>query len=356
MDADDSNIVGAESNLPSSDGVEGAVEGDGEELHTSAVVHEDEGERMDPAANSDNSPDGTPPGSPGVEDDGVDQVDTQRQVDDKPSELKVGDRVNIPREQRNLPCVASIVTFKEGGKTAVVYDDMMWAGFNTQEVEEWFRSGRLPRVTEEQDVPICQRARAFLCPFNGAPPDLFLFDERVLPSNQAGGWRWFGRLVPAPPNGTHGQKYSTPRFAKEMNAGCRVALCGRITRLQPLKRGEPKEMLNTSTEFTVLGFVQGQLASQKSNWLIVSSMKGEVSDSSHIYVATAFGRAAEDIHVTILNDGARVMHDGLKASVEEAMVRCYCPSCFNHLSWTHALSCTVCVLYRCCSRRVQPSK
>lgn len=234
--------------------------------------------------------------------------------------VKAGDRLCVPRDELSRPTIASVMATKHDGPTVIVYDDMMWAAYQTLELEEALREGKVAPATEEEDVPHSQRARVFLCPLNGSPPDCFLFHERTLPA-QARAWRWFSRLVPAPQNGTHGQRYSEPRLGKELLCGSSVNLSGRVTRLVPFKRSEPREFLHTGTLFSVLGFVQATLPQQKSYWAVVCSNSKEMK-STHIYVATLFGKAADDIHVTIVDRVEdELNHLEWEARIENAMVR-----------------------------------
>lgn len=238
--------------------------------------------------------------------------------------LASGDRLHIPRDDGAACVLASVVGLKHDGPTVIVYDDMMWAAFKTNDVEHSLKTGAIRKVSEEEDISSSERARLFLCPWNGAPPDSFLFDEHTIPAAAAAGWRWFGRLVPAPTDGTHGQRYSSPRIAKELMPGSRVKLCGRVTRLKPFKRGERKERLTNETPFTVLGIVQASLPSQKSYWLVVTSCVSVPAESTQMYSATMFGKAADEVHVTMLDvtvlDGANDNSDAYASSVETAIV------------------------------------
>lgn len=246
--------------------------------------------------------------------------------------ISIGDRLRVPRvDDTTATEFASVVGLKYDGPIAIVYDDKMWAGFKkTEDVMEALRTGVISKISEEDDVPASQRARLFLCPWNGGNPDLFLFDERIVPSAAAAaGWRWFGRLSPAPKDGTYGQRYSNPRLAKDVVRGSQVQLSGRVMRLLQMKRGEVKECLSTKTVFTVLGCVQASLPSQKSYWLVVSLAVSEPQQGKNVYVATMFGKAADDVHVKILDmtslDGAATSHDALESSIESAMVSNSCP-------------------------------
>lgn len=233
--------------------------------------------------------------------------------------IQVGDRLRMPRagpaSDSSMCVLASVVAVKRDGPTVLVFDDMMWVGHPTKEVEESLMKAEVTKVSEDLDVPSCQRARVFVCPANGAPPDCFFFDERALASEASSSWRWFGRLVPAPPSGTHGQKYSSPRISTTIKVGDCVTLKGRVTRLLPLKRVEPRELLTTSTPFTVLGFVQASLVSQKSYWLLVSSVARDITTNT-IYAATMFGKGRE-CHVSILDEKNE---DDMSASTELAIV------------------------------------
>lgn len=102
--------------------------------------------------------------------------------DNPPEEASiiVGDRMHIPREEENQSCIASIIAVKIGGPTVVTYDDMLWAAFPTDDLLELLRQGKVWKVAECDDVAIEFRARAFLRPFNGAPPHSFLFGESTL--------------------------------------------------------------------------------------------------------------------------------------------------------------------------------
>lgn len=215
----------------------------------------------------------------------------------------VGDRLLVPRTDGSPACTASVMLVKRGGgPTILVYDDMMWAGHPTEEIEQSLRDGVVRKVSEECDLPPAQRARAFLCPSNanGSPPDCFLFDEHIL-GDRACSWRWFGRLEPAPKDGTHNQRYSAPRIVSSLCTGKQVTLSGRVTRLYPSTRWEVKEVLSQSTHFTVLGFVQANLCAQKCFWILVTTAPDAVS-KVNVYVATIFGKSSEKTHVNSLDE------------------------------------------------------
>lgn len=251
----------------------------------------------------------------------VDPTEWAEQAHPVDFELKVGDRLHIPRDDEAAPTAASVVALRSGDVALFVWDDMMWAGHPTKEVELGLKKGSISRVKEEEDVPPCKRARALLSPANMAP-DCFFFDERTWPVPGAIAWRWFGILAPAPPDGKHNQKYSAPRIADVLRAGSRVTMCGRAARLVPWKRKESKEPLCTSTPFTVLGFVQASLPAQKSYWIVVTSHEHEVKDTN-LYVATIFGKGPEEVHVTTLDvepELGALDEASLDASIQMAMV------------------------------------
>lgn len=240
-------------------------------------------------------------------------------------EVKVGDRLKLPKNTACAPATASIVNISKKGTTLCVWDDMMWAGFPTQEVELGLRDGTISRVQEEDDVPSRERARALLSPANMAP-DCFFFEEQLWSNaDAAAGYRWFGVLTPAPEDGTYGQKYSAPRISHVLKAGSCVSLSGRVARLVPIsKRTGPRELLcRASTPFTVLGFVQANMPAQRHYWVIVSSkMENGVSDVN-LYAATIFGKGPEEVHINVLEaqpELGELRREALDAATQMAKV------------------------------------
>lgn len=220
----------------------------------------------------------------------------------EPASINVGDRLHIPRDDQNQACTASVMAVKNGGPMVVIYDDMFWAAFRSDDVLELLRLGTVWKVADRDDVEADLRARVFLRPFNGAPPHYFLFGEDALREAATSfGWRWFSKLMPAPPNGTFAQKYSPPGMGGSFVAGARVKLCGRVAKLMPAKRCEPKEPLTTETPFVLLGFVQATLPNQKSYWAIVHSKSN--ANLGNTYATSIFGKGGES-HMTRLPEDA----------------------------------------------------
>lgn len=235
--------------------------------------------------------------------------------------IEVGDRIKMPREDGSQFDTASVMALKCDGPAVLIYDDMMWVGVMTRALEASLRNGDGSKVSAHADVPSCQWARMFMSPCNGAPPDCFLYDEHAMPATTpCRDWRWFGRLVPAPEDGSHGQRYSSPRIKGTLKAGNVVKLQGRVTRLQPLKQVEPRELLTTDTAFLVLGFLQATLPAQKAYWMVVSTAKQNVK-TQNIYAATMFGKGKNECHVTIVGGGD--CKENLDAAVMLAKV-CLC--------------------------------
>lgn len=253
--------------------------------------------------------------------------DKRRTYDALDCRVKVGDRIFLQREDISMHAAASIVTFSKTGAVLCVWDDMMWAGYTQDSIEKGLREGSISRVKEEEDVPMNQRARALLSPANMAP-DCFFFDERTFlrergATAERADWRWFALLAPAPEDGSHGQRYSAPRIPNVLKSGSRVLLSGRVSRIVPHKRSEPRKLLHSSMTFTVLGFAQANLAAQKSYWLIVSATDHDMHiKETDVYVATIFGKGPEEVHVATVEVepqiGAR--SEALDAAIEMAMV------------------------------------
>lgn len=226
--------------------------------------------------------------------------------------LAVGTRLSIARQDEGGCTRATVVGIKAGSVACVVHDDMFWAGFKIDELHESLEAGEITIIPESEDVLSLLHAHVMLSPFNGAPPDAFLFDE--VSGSHHGGWRVFTELQPAPVNGKFGQRYSEPRSPCTLHKGMQVSLSGRVTRLVPMKRTETKEPISTVTEFTLLGFVQATLPSQKCYWALVCS-----TSTSTVYVASIFGKEG-DCHMHLVRHAAVASRDTLKASLDEATV------------------------------------
>lgn len=205
--------------------------------------------------------------------------------------IRVGDRLHLERDDSSSFTTASVFMVKQGGPVLIVYDDMFWAGFHVDDLEKQLKDGMVHKVKEEDDTAPSLRARAFLSPYNGSPPDSFLFDELKLPEG-ADSWRWFRKLLPAPKDGTFAQRFSPPRMSHILIAGAVVTLCGRVTKLLASKRTEAKELLTTETQFSLLGLVQAELPTQRNFWVVVRSRP--LSGEGHIYCSSMFGKSGEN--------------------------------------------------------------
>lgn len=247
----------------------------------------------------------------------VDQVvarDTNERSEElQDANIQVGDRLQIPREDSSQCCTASIMTFptKSGGIAIVVYDDMLWAAFLAEDLEKSLHDGKVKRVAEVDDVAFYLRARAFHSPYNGSPPDCFFFGELKCPE-VTHGWRWFTRLIPAPKDGTHNQKYSPPRLDSALCAGAMVTLSGRFTKVLPAKRSEPK-VISLETHFILLGFLQASLPTQKNFWAILQSRQDDQT-----YISSIFGKDGE-CHIKLI--GESIESSSLEPLTCAAMVR-----------------------------------
>lgn len=207
------------------------------------------------------------------------------------NELRPGARIHFPREANGdgLCNRATVINVVEGGTTMLIFDDMFWAGYRTEDVRKQAESRKgLTFIAADEDVPNRDRIAMMLSPMHGSPPDCFLFEERALERAGKCGWRFFLRLVPAPKNGTFEQKYSSPRLPCEIKTGLHVTISGRVVRLIPAKRKEAKPILNTATVFILLGVVQASLTSQHCYW--VALQLGSECEEGSVYVATLFDK------------------------------------------------------------------
>lgn len=223
--------------------------------------------------------------------------------------LKTGCRIVVPRDDEGGCERATVVGVREGGASMVVHDDLMWAGYRTEELSSALQKGEFQYLVEEDDIPARSRVAMLLSPKAGQPPDCFLVGE--VPVDHIG-WRMFLKLEPAPKTDTFGQRYSQPRIAKLLESGMVVTLSGKVTQLN--RNGKCADGLSTASRGTFLGVVDAALTSQHCYWALVQF--GEV-----VHVAALFGKDGEG-HVHAVNNADQVSEETLSSMMQAAKVSC----------------------------------
>ena len=194
----------------------------------------------------------------------------------------------LTMEDRGTPgsthCTIISVKDGPGGNSVLVFDDLYWGGYLTEELMTAL-GGAVKAVSNEDDVPLSRRPRFMLSPreSNAAggslnpKPDAFLLSAVSNPAVEGLGWVFCEHAVPAPANGDFGQKYGEPsRLGAPLSPGAEVTIVdgARVTPIMAAKKGDRKSSLNTETLFHVLGFVRGTLPTQSRYFSILVGPHG----------------------------------------------------------------------------------